>query len=424
VFKEINNFKKTTLKMKVLEDYENIINNRLINQIKARAKKLDGKKVLHINSNNKDGGVAEILHSLVPLMNNLNIDTEWKVIGGPENFFMITKKFHNSLQGEEIDMSKINKKLYVKNNQDFSTTIEVDYDYVIVHDPQPLPLIKFFKKEQPWIWRCHVDLSNPNKQVWSYLKGFIKEYNCMIISKKGYKTDGIKLAKRIFYPAIDPLSEKNKELPEKKVNAYLKKFGVEKNKPIITQVSRFDKWKDPLGVIKVFEKIREKEKCQLILMGSFATDDPEAVKIYEEVKKRVKKSRHEKDIKIIRGGKNVMYDNDLAVNAIQSASDVIIQKSLKEGFGLIVSEALYKKTPVVASDVGGISLQVVNGVNGFLHEPNDINGFSKSVMKLLKNEKLRREFGKKGKEHIIENFLITRLLLNYLDLLNSLTKVN
>ena len=213
-------------------------------------------------------------------------------------------------------------------------------------------------------------------------------------------------------------------MPEKKVNAYLKKFGVEKNKPIITQVSRFDKWKDPLGVIKVFEKIREKEKCQLILMGSFATDDPEAVKIYEEVKKRVKKSRHEKDIKIIRGGKNVMYDNDLAVNAIQSASDVIIQKSLKEGFGLIVSEALYKKTPVVASDVGGISLQVVNGVNGFLHEPNDINGFSKSVMKLLKNEKLRREFGKKGKEHIIENFLITRLLLNYLDLLNSLTKVN
>jgi len=224
----------------------------------------------------------------------------------------------------------------------------------------------------------------------------------------------------IIHPAIDPLSPKNLPLSEKTIEKHLTKFDIDRKKPTISQISRFDKWKDPTGVIKIFEMVREKTDCQLVLVGSMAPDDPEAQKILAETKETAKKSKHSKDIKIIVAGKSRLPDNDVLVNAVQTASDVVIQKSLKEGFGLTISEALYKETAVVASNVGGIPLQVIDGVNGFLHEPKDLKAFSNSILRLLKDEKLRKEFGINGKKHVKENFLITRLLSNYLELFNNI----
>jgi trehalose synthase len=287
------------------------------------------------------------------------------------------------------------------------------HDLVIIHDPQPLPLISFYKKTQPWIFRCHIDISNPNKEVWEYLKGFIQKYDHFVVSLPEYKKDDLDISQTIIHPAIDPLTAKNKPVSDAKITKYIEKFGIDCKKPMISQVSRFDPWKDPIGVVKVFERVRKKTSCQLVLLGQFATDDPEGHKILMSLQKKVDKSPFKNDIKLL------VVDNAFLVNCLQRASAVVIQKSLKEGFGLTVTEALYKGTPVVASNVGGIPLQVIDGENGFLHNPHDLNGFSKSIIKLLKDEKLRATMGKAGKEHVKKNFLITRLMLDWLHLMNK-----
>lgn len=287
------------------------------------------------------------------------------------------------------------------------------HDLVIIHDPQPLPLISFYKKTQPWIFRCHIDISNPNKEVWDYLKGFIQKYDHFVVSLPEFKKDDLNIPQSVIPPAIDPLAAKNKPVSEIKISKYLDKFGIDRKKPIISQVSRFDPWKDPVGVVKVFERVRKKMSCQLVLLGQFATDDPEGQKIFQSLQKKVDKSQFKSDIKL------VVVDSAFLVNCLQRASLVVIQKSLKEGFGLTVTEALYKGTPVVASKVGGIPLQVIDGENGFLHSPRDLDGFSSSIIKLLKDEKLRATMGKAGKEHVKKNFLITRLMLDWLYLMNK-----
>jgi len=232
----------------------------------------------------------------------------------------------------------------------------------------------------------------------------------MIVSHKNYIQDDLLIPQSVIYPAIDPLAPKNEPLYMNKIHKYLTKFGIDPDKPIISQISRFDKWKDPIGVVKVFEQVRKEVDCQLVLLGSFASDDPGGQRIFEKVNRMIEKSRYQKDIKVI------IVDNDILVNCLQRRSVAVIQKSLKEGFGLTVSEALYKGTPVVASRVGGIPIQVIDGVNGFLHEPKDIKGFAKSLIRLLKDKKLRDELGKRGQEHTKKNFLITRLMLDWLSL--------
>ena len=401
------------MKINNISRYAKIVGKKELENIHTEAEKLAGKHIICINSTYQGGGVAEILNSLVPLFDQVGIDFGWRILHGTPDFFTITKKFHNGLQGSKINLSRRKKHIYYETNQRFSTFTHVHHDLVIVHDPQPLPLISFYKKTQPWIFRCHIDISNPNAEVWEYLKGFIQKYDHFVVSLEEYKKADIKIPQTVIHPAIDPLTPKNKPVSENKITKYLSKFEIDRKKPIISQVSRFDPWKDPIGVVKVFEGIRRKMNCQLVLLGQFATDDPEGHKIILSLQKKVEKSSFKNDIKLL------VVDNAFLVNCLQRASSVVIQKSLKEGFGLTVAEALYKGTPVVASNVGGIPLQVVNGVNGFLHEPHNLRGFSDSVIKLLKEEKLRVTLGNAGKEHVRKNFLITRLMLDWINLMNK-----
>lgn len=396
-----------------LKNYRRYVGDSVIDEILSRSEKLMTKHIVCISSTHQGGGVAELLNNLVFLFDEVGIDFGWRILHGTPDFFSITKKFHNSLQGEKINLTERKKKIYCEVNSRFSKFTHLKHDLVIVHDPHPLPLINFYKKKQPWIFRCHIDLSNPDPEVWRYLKTFINKYDHMVVSHKDYIRHDLTVPQSIVYPAIDPLALKNEPLSEKRIFKYLAKFDIYPNKPIVAQISRFDKWKDPLGVIKIFEQARKEVDCQLVLLGSFATDDPEGLTIFEKVAKAAEKSKYATDIKVL------VIDNNILVNCLQRASVVIIQKSLKEGFGLTVSEALFKGRPVVASSVGGIPLQVIDGVNGFLHDPRDIKGFAQSLVRLLNSVSLREEFGKKGKEHIRQNFLITRLMLDWLGLFES-----
>lgn len=393
-----------------LKRFEQIVGEDVIKGLQEKAEKLSKLHIVCISSTFQGGGVAEILNSAVFLFNEIGIDFGWRILHGTSDFFTVTKKLHNALQGEEVKLTDKRKRIYYETNKRFSTFTHVKHDLVVVHDPQPLPLIEFYDKKQPWIFRCHVDLSNPHGPVWEYLKQFIDKYDHFVVSRDGYQRGDLRIPQSVIYPAIDPLLVKNQPLSDKRCNKYLQRFGIRLDKPIIAQVSRFDKWKDPLGVVKVFNLVRKETDCQLVLLGSLAPDDPEGQKIYQTVEKEISQSKHREDIKIL------LVHDDFLVNCLQRTSAVIVQKSLKEGFGLTVSEALFKKTPVVASNVGGISLQVIDGENGFLHEPKDYKGFSKSILTLLADKKLRESFGEKGREHVKKNFLMTRLLGDWLDL--------
>ncbi len=396
------------------ESYRKIVGDEVIAEIYKKARKLYGKYTLNINSTYQGGGVAEMLSSLVPLMNNAGLDVEWRILHGNPDFFTVTKKFHNALQSAKINLTELKKNLYVGTNGDFSIYTHIKHDAVIIHDPQPLPLITFYKKRQPWIWRCHIDLTAPNQEIWDYLKSFILRYDAVIVSMESYKRKDLPVEQIVIPPAIDPLTPKNMPIPKETINRFLKKFNIPRDKPLITQISRFDPWKDPIGVIEVFKKVKEEVDARLVLCGSMASDDPEGYKIYTEVIKKEKSLIDKGDIILL------TTENNILVNVLQRISDVIIQKSTREGFGLTVTEALWKGTPVVASNVGGIKLQIKDGWNGFLLDPHDYDGFAKRIIQILKDKELAKELGKNGHEYVKNNFLITRLLLQHLDFLNKI----
>ena len=400
--------------MKRLNDYRGIVSDEVISEIYKKARQIYGKRIIHINSTYLGGGVAEILSSFVPLMNDAGVDMGWRILHGNPDFFDITKKFHNALQGDPVNLTEIKKRLYIEANEYFSTYTHITHDCVIIHDPQPLPLIQFYKKRQPWVWRCHVDLSHPNEGLWNLLKGFILRYDIAIISNKKYKKDDLPIEQRIIYPVINPLTPKNIDLSEKDISKYLKKFKVPTDKPLLTQISRFDKWKDPLGVLEVFKIVKREIDCRLVLCGSMAADDPEGIKIHAKVEQRANNLIEKGDVILITS------ENNIFVNALQRSSAVIIQKSIREGFGLTVTEALWKEKPVVASNVGGIPLQITDEKNGFLLDPDDTEGFAGKIVDLLRNPDMGRQMGKKGKEIVRKKFLITRLALDYLELLCNL----
>ncbi|MGA1824224.1 MAG: glycosyltransferase [bacterium] len=400
--------------LRMLEDYIEVVGDNIVADIHKKARKLYDKHIIQINSTFIGGGVAEILSCLVPMMNDVGIDTGWRVVHGNAAFYNITKKIHNGLQSAEMDLSDMERELYTEVNEEFASYTHLNHDCIIMHDPQPLPLIHYIKKRQPWIWRCHIDLSEPNKKLWEFLKNFMLRYDVIIISREEYKKKDLPVAQRVIAPAIDPLSIKNHSMSEQDIAYYIKEACIPTDKPIITQVSRMDIWKDPEGVLEIYEKVRKKVDCRLLYCYNLASDDPEGMEIYNRILHKAKDLVEKGDVLFVMG------NNEFLVNAIQRISSVIIQKSTKEGFCLAVTESLWKSKPVVASRVGGIPSQIVDGVTGFLVDPYDYDGFSDRIISLLHDEKLADEMGKKAKEYVRENFLVTRLMGDYLDLINEL----
>jgi trehalose synthase len=402
--------------MRSLEEYREVVGEEVISSIYRKARTLYGLKVININSTFYGGGVAEILNTFVPLMNDAGVEADWRILRGTPDFFDITKKFHNGLQGDAINLSQMKKRLYTQASETFASYCHLDDECVVIHDPQPLPLIKFFRKKQPWVWRCHVDLSDPNPQLWDFLKSFILRYDMVVISSPKYRREDLPVFQRVIYPAIDPLSPKNMDISDSTISKYLKKFGIPTDKPLISQISRFDKWKEPGGVLEIFDIVRRKVDCRLVLCGSMAADDPEGRMVYDRVRRRANS--------LIKSGEVILVtsENNILVNVLQRSSAVIIQKSAREGFGLSVTEALWKGKPVIASDVGGITHQIVNGETGFLFAANDIDGFADCTVDILKKPETGEEMGRRAREFVRERFLVTRLLSDYLDLYNDLMK--
>ena len=397
-----------------LEDFRHIVPDETLAEIYVRARKLYGRHIVHLNATYQGGGVAEILYSLVLLMNDVGIDAGWRILHGSQEFFEITKSFHNALQGAKLNLSERKKGVYLQVNENFSKFTHLYHDCVIVHDPQPLSLIRSYRKSQPWIWRCHIDLTDPDKELWDFLKGFLLKYDQIAFSSEKYFKDDLPVDQRLMFPAINPLSRKNKEIPDKTILEHITKTGIPLDKPVITQVSRLDPWKDPEGVIDVFKLVKEKVDCRLVFCYNVASDDPEGLRMYNKVQRKANKFLRSGDILFVVG------NNETLVNSIQRFSKVIIQKSVREGFCLAVTEALWKGTPVVASNVGGIPIQIEDGENGFLLEPTDTKGFADRITHILKNPKDGENLSQKAKETVREKFLITRLLSDYLWMLNAI----
>ncbi|MFP4444158.1 MAG: glycosyltransferase [Spirochaetia bacterium] len=399
---------------KSLEMYIDAAGDEIVAAIHKKVRKLYGKHNVQINSTFLGGGVAEILSSTIPLLNDAGLDTGWRTVHGNQNFYEITKKIHNAMQGNPEGLSDFEQRFYLDVNKDFSIYSHFDHDFIIIHDPQPLPLIRYFKKTQPWIWRCHIDITAPNKTVWSFLKRYMLRYDVIVVSSKKYLKPDLPVEQRIIHPAIDPLSMKNKELSRSEIFKYIKAEQIPTDKPIITQVSRMDPWKDPEGVLEVFEQVKKKVDCRLLFCYNLASDDPEGMQVFERVYEKAKEHHENGDVIFVVG------NNALLVNAIQRHSAVIIQKSLKEGFCLTVTEAMWKGKPVVASTAGGIPEQITSGDNGYLVEPEDITGCADRVVELLKNPGLQEEMGTKAKETVRKKFLTTRLMLDYINLMVEL----
>jgi len=394
--------------MPTLNDYVPIVGQSTIDDLKLIADRLKGKTIQHVNSTSVGGGVAEILNRMIPILRELGVSTSWDVIKGGEQFFEVTKKFHNVLHGKDDPITKADFDIFMDTSRKNIEEVKTYGDIVFIHDPQPIALVRK-KDKNKWIWRCHIDVSKPHAEVWAFLKDFIKDYDSAVFSAPSFSQE-LPIRQFLISPSIDPLSDKNKELPEQYVAEVLKKYNVPDDKPILTQISRFDRLKDPLGVIEAYKKVKKYNDCRLILAGGGASDDPEGMQVLNEVRDAAAK---DEDIHIL-----LLPQNDLEINALQRASTIIIQKSLKEGFGLTVSEALWKGKPVVASNVGGIPLQIKHKYSG--HLCHSIEGASFSIKQLLNSPKYAKKLGENGKEHVRNNFLITRHIREYMLLFLSL----
>ncbi len=388
-----------------LEAYIPIVGENVIADIKLLSRRLQNKVIQNINSTAVGGGVAEILIRMVPILRELGIDARWDFITGEENFFQVTKKFHNALHGRQEEITPQMFDIFWETSQRNIKEVNITGDIVYVHDPQPIALVTKRKgMSNKWIWRCHIDVSNPDLKVWDYLQKFIFSYDACVFSAPSFSRK-LPIRQFLISPSIDPLSDKNRELSPELIKSVLVKYGITSDKPIITQVSRFDRLKDPVGVIEAFLHVRKYNDCQLVLAGGTADDDPEGFEVLAEVKE---KANGHPDIHILL----VPSGMNLEINALQSASAIIIQKSLKEGFGLTVSEALWKAKPVVASGVGGIPLQITHKYSGLLCH--SVEGAAFAVKQLLNNPEYAKRLGENGREHVRQNFLITRHLREYL----------
>ena len=393
-----------------IEDYVPIVGQPTIDELFHLAKHLQGKRIQNINSTAVGGGVAEILTRMIPLLNQMGVEARWDVIKGNEKFFVVTKKFHNGLHGVPVDVSKEEYDWFLEVNHENAAALSFD-DIVFIHDPQPIGLIERRKDlGKNWIWRCHIDFSRPDKNIWNFLERYISQYDSAVFSAPSFARK-LSIPQILISPSIDPLSDKNKELSDEFVDKIFAQFNIDRSRPVITQISRFDFLKDPLGVIKAYKLVKQHIDLQLVLAGGGATDDPEGPAIMQQVQEEAAK---DKDIFVL----FLPPSSDVEINALQRGSTVVLQKSLKEGFGLTVSEALWKGRPTIASAVGGIPLQIAHKHSGIL--THSVEGTSYWIKQLINEPEFAKRLGTNGREHIKNNFLITRHIKDYLLLFLSL----
>jgi trehalose synthase len=388
-----------------VEDYEQYVGAEAVERILQKANRLRDLHVVNVNSTYYGGGVAELLGSMTLLLNSAGIKTGWRVIQGSPDFFSITKKMHNALQGGDINMTDRKVEIYEEVIYANSIRTHLEHDLVMIHDPQPLAMIEHYRKRGPWIWRCHVDMTSPHRELWQYLVRFVEKYDAVIFSIKEYIQD-LKTPQLFFMPSIDPFTITNQELSEEEVEERLENYNIPTDLPLVVQVSRFDRWKDPEGVIEAFKLARQEVDCTLVLLGNVATDDPEGPEVYESLLE----CQEERLI--------ILSVQDTAlVNALQRRAAVVLQKSIREGFGLTVAEAMWKGAVVIGGNVGGIRHQIQDGGNGFL--VSSIEEAAERIVQVLKDGKLREKMGRKARETVKERFLLLRNMEQYLDLFGS-----
>ena len=388
-----------------LDAYEPIVGRQVVDELRYLAERVRGRRVQHINSTAAGGGVAEILHRLVPLLQELGLPTRWDVIKGNDAFFQVTKKMHNALHGQGGDLTWQEARTYLETTADNLKHMPLDGEVFFIHDPQPAGLVQArLRVGGRWIWRCHIDVSAPNLGVWRLVERFVTRYDGAIFSAPQF-AQRLPVRQFLIAPSIDPLSDKNRDLSEETIQEVLHRLNIPRDKPLVTQVSRFDRLKDPVGVIEAFRLVRKSVHCRLILVGGVATDDAEGAQVLAEVRER---AHGDPDILIL----ELPPTSHVEINAIQRASTVIVQKSIREGFGLTVSEALWKAKPVVASAVGGIPLQIAHKYSGLLCR--SIEGAAFAIKQCLNSPSFARRLGQNGREHARQNFLLTRHVKEYL----------
>ena len=388
-----------------LDHYAAVVGRPEIEEIRALAARLAGRSIKMVNSTAVGGGVAEILRRLVPLLDEAGVETHWEVVTGSNDFFAVTKAFHNALHGAPFEGRREWFDVFLRTNEENRRRMRFDEDLIVIHDPQPIALIEARDASRGhWVWRCHIDLSRPSQQVWEFLRPFVERHDAALFSSPAF-THGLSIPQYLFSPAIDPLDNKNRELDPEFIRGVVERFGIDPERPMLTQISRFDRLKDPLGVIEAYRIVRKYTDCQLVLAGGGATDDPEGDAVLREIQEAAK---GDPDIRIL----DLPPTSHLEINALQRASTIVIQKSLREGFGLTVAEALWKKKPVVASAVGGIPRQVIHKLTGML--VHSVEGCAYQLRFLLSNPEFAHRLGEYGHEHVKENFLITHNLKRYL----------
>lgn len=403
--------------MQQIDAYAPITGKDVIEQLRQLAEPLKGMKVVHVNSTRMGGGVAEILHKMVPLMNDLGLETSWEVIEGNEDFYQCTKSFHNAMQGNQVhipdDLLKNYEKVNAENAEKLRPALE-DADVVIIHDPQPAPLLKHFPDRKGiWIWRCHIDASHPYRPVWKYLRPFLEDYDASIWSLSDF-AQPLPHPQYLIPPSIDPLSDKNIDLAEEEIADVRSRFGIDPERALITQVSRYDRFKDPVGVIEAYKLAKRfTPGLQLVLAGGSASDDPEGEAVLNDV---YAAADDDPDVKILL----LPSDANRTINALQRASDIVLQKSTREGFGLTVTEAMWKARPVIGGNTGGIRLQVINHHTGFLVSTPE--GAALRTRYLLNKPELRQHMGEKAQSFVRDHFLLTRHLGEYLTIMVILAK--
>ncbi len=393
-----------------LKDYKDF-GTEILEEISKVAGKLKGLRVVHVNATAFGGGVAELLYTLIPLMQSVGIDARWEVLEAPPNFFNITKKMHNALQGADVEISDDEWDTYMKINEENAKKLNLDADVLIIHDPQPAALPMFLKSFPKLIWRCHIDLSKPNKRVWNRMREILSPYRKMLFHLKDYFPESFKDRSEAFPPSVDPLSDKNREITEDEINGILKKLGISR-KPAITVVARFDPWKDLFSAVDVYRIVKKSEDVQLLIVSSMASDDPEGWVFYEKV---LRYAGTDEDIKFLT---NLIGVGSLEVNAIQRFSTLGLHTATREGFGLVISEMMWKGNPIVARPAGGVKIQVDDGENGYLRWSKE--DLAQAILELLADGEKRRKFGRKAKEKVRRQFLTTSHLLRYLKIFEKI----